>query len=37
MVALQVKTPLQDSLRRQYMDYKTKCGLAERALNRFMR
>lgn len=29
--------PLKDSLFREYMDYNTKCELATRDLNRFMR
>ena len=37
MVALQVKTPLQDSLVRMSTEYNTKCDLAERELNKFMR
>lgn len=36
MVALQVKTPLQDSLARMTEEYRTKCDLATRDYNRFM-
>jgi hypothetical protein len=37
MVAVQVRTPLQDSLKREASNYGIQCDLATRELNRFMR
>lgn len=37
MVAVQVRTPLQDSLKREASNYGIQCDLATREVNRFMR